>query len=433
MNETPRIASRLRFPVMLCSLLACQSLLANAVDDLTPGHWLEIPNSKLRAVDPDIYGQSGKQALFDRNFMNIINSWNGGAYDTKRDRLIIWGGGHNDYPGNGIYTFDMNTLSWEMTRAPSTQSLFTDWQDGDAVHSDGSPVSRHTYDYLEYLPPPIDRFFSAGGGALWQGSFVDDNTYLFDFTSGQWEISQDDMPNPDVGSITGYDPIARKVWYHGGISTPNYLTAYDAMSRTWEIHGNATLEMYGNGFVSYLWTGAIDPVRRKFIAIGNVGNTPKPLPKGAVQVWDIDREGYSLFRLMITTGATEILEARNPGIVYDPASDRIIAWNGTTREVIPTDRRLDPEPYIDPADIYILDMDTAVWTRVSPAPGNTVTPTPATRNGTYGRFRYVPSKNVFVLVNSVDENVYVYRLSNKPAKTVPDTPAMPSAVVSTVQ
>ena len=37
---------------------------------------------------------------------------------------------------------------------------------------------------------------------------------------------------------------------------------------------------------------------------------------------------------------------------------------------------------------------------------------PANGNGTYGRFRYVPSLNVFVVVSGVDENVFVYRLDN---------------------
>jgi hypothetical protein len=40
-----------------------------------------------------------------------------------------------------------------------------------------------------------------------------------------------------------------------------------------------------------------------------------------------------------------------------------------------------------------------------------VIPTSGASAGTYGRFRYVPSKNVFVVVNDIDEDVYIYRLS----------------------
>ena len=36
-------------------------------------------------------------------------------------------------------------------------------------------------------------------------------------------------------------------------------------------------------------------------------------------------------------------------------------------------------------------------------------PTSETSGGTYGRWRYVDAYNVFILVNSVDENVYFYK------------------------
>src|SRR6185436_1420746 len=33
----------------------------------------------------------------------------------------------------------------------------------------------------------------------------------------------------------------------------------------------------------------------------------------------------------------------------------------------------------------------------------------AAANGTFGRFRYVPSRNVFIVVNAIDANVFLYR------------------------
>ena len=35
---------------------------------------------------------------------------------------------------------------------------------------------------------------------------------------------------------------------------------------------------------------------------------------------------------------------------------------------------------------------------------------PDAKNGTFGRFRYIPSKDRFILVNSVKQNVFIYRL-----------------------
>jgi hypothetical protein len=28
-------------------------------------------------------------------------------WDTERNRLVMWGGGHDDYAGSGLYAFDV--------------------------------------------------------------------------------------------------------------------------------------------------------------------------------------------------------------------------------------------------------------------------------------------------------------------------------------
>jgi outer membrane protein assembly factor BamB len=89
-------------------------------------------------------------------------------------------------------------------------------------------------------------------------------------------------------------------------------------------------------------------------------------------------------------------------------SDRIVAWNGG-------------------GDVYTLNMDTMVWTRH--VASGTVIPTSQSGTGTYGRFQYIPSKNVFLGVNSIDENVYFYKLSaggGSPADSIP--PAAPGSL-----
>ena len=48
------------------------------------------------------------------------------------------------------------------------------------------------------------------------------------------------------------------------------------------------------------------------------------------------------------------------------------------------------------------------WTKHDSA--GTVSPGPQATWGTWGRFRYVASKNLFVTVSSVNKNVFVYRL-----------------------
>jgi len=72
-------------------------------------------------------------------------------------------------------------------------------------------------------------------------------------------------------------------------------------------------------------------------------------------------------------------------------SDRIVAWAGG-------------------GAVYDLNLDTRVWTRHLPlnAPNPGGDPTAAGWNG--ARWQYVPSKNVFVVVNDIDDSTYFYKL-----------------------
>src|SRR5439155_25747499 len=54
--------------------------------------WYQIPNTSIQALCPpysDIQGMTGCRA--------VMSTWSGGLFDPKRKRLIIHGGGHNDY------------------------------------------------------------------------------------------------------------------------------------------------------------------------------------------------------------------------------------------------------------------------------------------------------------------------------------------------
>jgi hypothetical protein len=105
-------------------------------------------------------------------------------------------------------------------------------------------------------------------------------------------------------------------------------------------------------------------------------------------------------QVVVTTGGAPIVNVQGPGLAYDPASDRIIGWAGG-------------------GDVYTLDLKTRVWTRH--ASSSSAVPGPASRRGTYGRWRNVPAKNIFIAVNSIDENVWLYRLAPlAPARPVND-------------
>jgi len=157
------------------------------------------------------------------------------------------------------------------------------------------------------------------------------------------------------------DPAARKVWWLDGTG----LYSYDVDANRWTRHTQDP------GFFDR--TMAIDTKRGRIIVAG------------AGEVHTIDLRAASPKLQPWTTTGGDALLTRRPGLDYDPVADRIVGWAG--------------------GPVYSLDPDTGAWT-AHHAPG---APKP-TEAGIYGRWRYVPSLDAFVLVTDVDENVHFYKL-----------------------
>jgi hypothetical protein len=79
-----------------------------------------------------------------------------------------------------------------------------------------------------------------------------------------------------------------------------------------------------------------------------------------------------------------------PGFVWHPSANLFVGWNGGSV-------------------VYTLDPKTWHWTAYNAAVDNTVVPTAANGNGTFGRFQYDPKSNVFIAVNDVNQDVYIYK------------------------
>jgi hypothetical protein len=359
------------FLMMLPIFMLAIPVLSGPIENLKPGEWYEVPNSHMSAMDPcpartcGYSGSGGQQS--------VMAAWGSGAYDTKRDRLIVWGGGHVDYHGNEVYVFDLNTLQWQRLTNPSDPAAV------DAPYaSDGGPCARHTYNYIQYVPS-IDRFCSFGGaGFSGSGNSGTDNVDAFNFTTNQWE-KKGAMPGVGnhIASISAVDGATGKVWVHGTYDNSK-MAEWDPVTNTWTSRGLSN----ASGYMDIRFTAAIDPKREKMVAVGG----------GAVWVWDLLAAGNTPVTAVTTTGPQDMVTTDYCGLQYDPVSDKIVAWKGGS-------------------SVYTLDMDTKVWQKIAPVGTNTVTPTASAQAGTNGRFRYVPSKNVFVVVNSTNEDVFIYRLT----------------------
>lgn len=379
--------SRARLLVFFLPALAGAQQPEGPIDSLLPGHWYEAPGTHLSAVDPcpandcSYSGVEGQAA--------VMTNWSGGAYDTTRDRLMVWGGGHGGYAGNEVYAFDVNSLHWQRLSEPSPIGAGDPAPPNTNSHyADGRPAARHTYDYLEYVPS-VDRFFTFGAGGTYGGAGVFGYTVdAFDPASHVWSPRAPILPadtgySGPIGAKAVYDARTGWVWYHNTLS--GNLKRYEPLTDTWHNHAPS--------YVRYGSTAAIDPDLRLLVMVGGGDGTAA---NPGLAVWWLRTPNRPPFTPAVQGDAT-LQGAEAPGFVYDPVSRQFIGWSGGTAVYA-----LRP-----PAYPY---TDTWTWTKIPAAQGNTVTPSAPDPRGTYGRFRYVPSKNAFVLVNRTTENVYAYKL-----------------------
>ena len=358
------------------------TLAANEIDNLQPGHWYEVPNSQLRKLCPSDNAQ-GHGYQWSLQCSGLINAWNGGAYDSKRNRLMVWGGGHADYAGNEVYAFDVNSLSWQQITQPSELTGSCDgygWNgecpSGEEM-PDGNPISRHTYDSLEYVPG-LDILWAAGG-SRWSSGAISEATWILNLANKSW-VRKTDRPETSwyYTFFSVYDPVTKNIFSYGTDS----LLMYNPVSGKW------TELTSGESPISDGVTAELDPDRRILVVVGD----------GIAKYYDLSDLANVTSHVLPSSGDKAIEQAKAPGLVYDASIKAMVAWSGN------------PAAGLRSEDVYVLDLDTFKWTKRAPAVTNTVIPAKATANGTYGRFRYIPSKNAFVVVNDVDQNVYFYKL-----------------------
>lgn len=329
---------------------------------LKPGEWYEVPDSHLDKVAPT----EAKFPWLRGNVGGVTACWAGGAFDSQRDRLYIGpGGGHAGYNGNEVYAFDLNDLKWHRLNDPDPVIPGTEYTDLNVA-----PFAMHTYDGVAYLPPPLDRYVVVGGWGT-------QRTYALDPDHpDHWEVYAD-HGTARTGDISAYDPIDGIFWLNTPI-TSGKLSQWNPLTRQW------TLRLNDSPKASYYETADIDWKRRLMVSCG----------KGLLKTWTLTSiPGGIQYSEIKSTGPTEIIDHPSPGFCYVPVIDQFVGWASG-------------------ADVYTLDMDAKTWTKHPPAASNTVVPGPPDQWGTFGRFRYVPSKNVFVLYNAVKQNVFVYKLTN---------------------
>jgi Bacterial Ig domain/IPT/TIG domain len=329
--------------------------------------WYQIPNTKIAPncpTDPSIQAVEGCSG--------VVADWSSGVGDTKRNRLLVWGGGHNGYYGNEVYALDLNSLTMSrITGWTSNPTLCTT-----APEPDGKPNSRHTYDGLSYIAH-ADQFFAVGGSVSCPAGMRAHDSWTMDLTSDTW-TSKDPhtggTPATNFGSlgegmVSDYDPNTKLVFVHDDAQ----LWSYNYDTNTY-----ALLNSYAT--IDYHLTAVVDPKRKLFVALGASQAHKFSIAPGST---------YSKTDFTLDSSCGALVGAQYPGLAYDSVQDRIVGWTGGDT-------------------VYLLNLDTNTCTTATYPNG----PGAAQGNGTFKRFRYFPALNIFAVVNSVNQNAYSLRLTS---------------------
>ncbi len=372
----------------------------HVLEVLPPGHWYEVPASSLAV---DLVGP-------DEDVPSVMGPWGGGAYDTTRDRLVVWGGGHMDYWGNELYAFDTSSLTWVQLTEPTPKDTIPSPNE-DPVYPDGRPASVHTYDGMQYLPD-VDRLF-ASGGSIWSAGNCSGGTWLFDFTAVPPEDGWIDVPEDRAGcgQVSAYDPVTGTVWYTAG----SEIAVFDPtdLAMPWRV-------AYGGHDMKFYQTADIDPQRRLLVFIGNSG------AGGQTQAYDISNPEMVTGGPVTTSGDNEIETYDASGFAFDPVQDAFVAWGQAKEDGYAWEEDSNALWRVEPAPthVYRLDPDTFEWRRVEAARTNVFVPTPPAYSGTFSRWRYMPKYNAYILVNDEEDDVFFYKIGPWAADdTPPPAPA----------
>jgi hypothetical protein len=293
-----------------------------------------------------------------------IMSYSGGWYDAQYHQLCVFGGGHWDYWGNEVWSFDIATLTWTELYPPDPQSAYYNYNSnypgalfypaGEPIQ-DARPFSKHTYDLMEYVDgagPIVWGGYSWGdSGTPWCQHCKD--TWAFNFSDATWQYLYDGSnpsPNFDAGSgasaFSSQDGLLYvaswgETWVYNHVQ--NSWTQINS-SAPWHI--SSTMEYDSKRHVIYFFGGEY-PTNTTLYRYSISSNTWSQLnPTGTAP----------------GSGAAD-----GPGLAYDSQNDVLLVYHSGT--------------------IWVYDPNTNNWER------RIFNPRPSDGDYVFGRFRYDPVNN----------------------------------------
>jgi len=328
--------------------------------------WHAIANTSLQSVCP-ANGFGGSGYGFSDNCPNVTAAWNSGAWDSLRNRLYVWGGGHADYAGNELYAIDLDNGSRTRLTDPSVPVA------GSCVEgltNPTAPNSRHTYGGLTY-DENADRVIVVSGSLACATANSSIGIWAYNPTANTWQnmgtfasLTSGFTANDIEGTTIAYDSVSASVWIDTRIALFQYVFATNTLTSRNDQGGHYR----GQDLYGY-----IDRKARKFHVLGG----------GEHHIWNITTPTSVPAP---TNGATNTCTtAAWPGLAYDYDFYQLVCWPGGN-------------------SIYRYNDAANTWTTVTFSGG----PSPMA-NGTYGRFAYSQTEHAFVVYNDMSANLSALR------------------------
>lgn len=362
--------------------------------------YAEIPNNSWAHVGP---GTQSGQATGREPPFGIV-AFSGMALDDGRDQLLFFGGGHGDYWGNEVWSWNIATRAWSRAYEPDplrNVDLVTCRAGVDNARSPGMwmpsrrPISRHTYDSIEFISHL--GVMMAGGGSTYSGSgeylwsdtdptrrgcYLNspEDLWFYDPATKSWQYKGSSRTDSgrDGMTVAAYDSTTGNIVSLG--RDPNYQMTtwiYDPLSNVFERKQPVKVAPW-HGEIAATYDGK----RRYVLFFG--GEYPK-----SDKLWAYSVDQNTWLDLSPPTGMRPAAGG-GYGIAYDSANDVVIVYG--------------------PSGLWIYDYAGRSWIQ----PTTTLSP----QAGTYvhGRLKYDVKRNITFLAYGSSTylvNVWAYRYKKK--------------------
>ena len=334
------------------------------------GEWFQIPNTAISNVDPSPVpsGNTGPQSK--------VIAWTSFVVDTRTSKVYsVAGGGHNDYAGNEVdeLTLETDTPAWTQKLAPTPGGQLTNCQ---SYYGDGRPAARHSY-YGVTLDTANDRIMLFGG-AEWcvNGGF---HSAISSYNIGANQYS----PSSTHGSVGSFGSGVSA--YAVDPLTGNVYAAKDFALGRWNRSTNtfATLSPSGSLPAGNETMSAMDTSRGQILFVGGQA------PGGDHHIYAIQANTSSAVSLN-GANAGNVAAASGAAMVYVDVMDRFLVRLGGAGGAV-----------------YQINAATFEVTAYPTTGGGSI---PATQNGPYNKFLYVPRLGGVIYVPSYGGSAWFMRI-----------------------